>query len=72
MSCIIDINFVDPVNTRTVHKKLMNQVRNKAIHISHKYAVQVEPLYFEWDMFIATLEKEFPDILNEKLSHNSQ
>ena len=34
--------------------------------------VQIEPFYFEWDRFIPTLEKEFPDILNEMLSCNSQ
>ena len=50
----------------------MNQVGNEAIHISTKYTVQLEPLYFEWDKFIPTLEKEFLDILNEMLCCNSQ
>ena len=66
------ITFTDPVNTRRVHKELMNKVRNEAIHISNKYKVQIEPLHFEWDRFIPTLEKKFPDILNEMLYHNSQ
>ena len=50
----------------------MNQARKEAIHISNKYKVQIEPLHFEWDRFIPILEKEFPDILNEMLSCNSQ
>ena len=50
----------------------MNQVRNKVICINNKYTIQIEPLHFEWDKFIPTLEKEFPDILNEMLNHNSQ
>ena len=71
-SCISNINFTDPVNIRKAHEELMNQVRNKVIHTSNKYKVQIEPLNFEWDLFLPILEKEFPDILNEMPSHNSQ
>ena len=66
------MNFVDPVNTRKIHEEIVNQVRNGAIHISNKYTVQTEPLQFQWDMFIPTLEDEYLDISNEMLSRNSQ
>ena len=66
------INFADPVNTRKAHEELINQVRHEAICISSKYKVHREPLQFEWDRFIHTLENEFPDILNEMLNCNSQ
>ena len=66
------INFTDQGNMRKTYKELMTPVRNEAIHISNKYKLQLQHLYFEWEMFIPTLEKEFPDILNEMLSHNSQ
>ena len=55
------INFVDPVSMRKAQQELMKQVWNEAIHISNKYKVQLEPFYFEWEMFIPTLEKEFLD-----------
>ena len=71
-SCIGDINFMDPVNTRKEHEELMNQVRNGAICIINKYKVQIEPLHFEWDRFIPPLEKEFSNILNEMPSCSSQ
>ena len=29
-------------------------------------------MYFKWDKFIPTLEKQFPDILNEVLNHDHQ
>ena len=32
----------------------------------------MEPLSFEMENFIPTLEKEFPDILNEMFKHHSQ
>ena len=44
----------------------------KLLCISNKYTVQIESLHFEWDKFIPTLEKEFPNILNEIISCNSQ
>ena len=71
-SCISDINFADQVNIRKAHEKLMGQVRNEAVHINNKYNVQIYHLHFEWDKFIPTLEKEFPDILNEMLSPDNQ
>ena len=55
-----------------IHVELMNQVGNKAIHVSNTYEVQIEPLHFEWDKFTPTLEKEFLDTLNKMLNHNSQ
>ena len=42
------------------------------MHISNNYKVQIESLYFGWESFISTLEKEFLNILNEMLGHNSQ
>ena len=50
----------------------MNKVRNEAIHFSNTYKVQTEPFYSEGDRFIPTLEKEFLDILNKILCHDSQ
>ena len=66
------IKFADPVNTRKAHKELVIQVRPTAIYISNKYTVQLEPLHFEWDRFIPTLEKDFLNTINEMLSHNGQ
>ena len=37
-----------------------------AISIMH------DPLYFERDKFIPTLERQFPEDLNEMLNHNGQ
>ena len=51
---------MDPVSMRKAHEELMKQVRSDTIHISNKYRVQIEPIYFEWKIFIPTLEKEFP------------
>ena len=71
-SQICSINIVDPVTMRKVHKELMKWVISDAIHISNKYKVQLEPFHFECEAFIPTLEKEFPDILSEMLSHKSE
>ena len=46
----------------------MSQVRTKATHISYKYKIQIEPIQFEWDKFLSTLENDFPEILHEVLS----
>ena len=43
----------------------------KAIHISNKYKIQVEPIQFEWDKFLPALEKDFLEILNDVLSCNN-
>ena len=72
ISHIGSINFMDPVSMRRSHEELMKQVRNEAIYINNKYKVQLEPFYFEWERLIPPLEKGFPDILSEMLSHNSQ
>ena len=71
-SCVGSINFADSVCMRKAHEELMKHVRSKAIHISSKCKTQLEPFYFEWKMFISTLEKEFPDMLSEMLSHKSE
>ena len=65
------INLADPANIRKVHKELMSQIRNKAIHIRNKYKIQVESIQFEWDKFLPTLEKDFQNILNKVLSHSN-
>ena len=44
---IRDINFVNPVDTRRVHKELLNQIRNESICVSNNYTIQIEPWYFE-------------------------
>ena len=38
------------------------------MYISNKYKIQIEPIQFEWEKFLPTLEKDFPDILNEILN----
>ena len=48
----LSINVVDPANIRKAHEELMTQVRTKAIHISNKYKIQIEPIQFEWDKFL--------------------
>ena len=50
----------------------MTQVRTEAMHISNKCKIQIEPIQFEWNSSIPTLEKDFSDILNEMLSWTSQ
>ena len=66
------INFADSTNIRKVHKELISQVRTEAIHISNKYKIHVEPIQFEWDKFLPTLEKDFPEILNEVLHQSNK
>ena len=70
-SCVGSIKFVHPANIRKAHKELMMQIRTEAIHIVIKYKIQIEPIQFEWDKFLPTLEKDFLDILNEVSIHNS-
>ena len=65
------INFVYPANIRQVYGILINEVRYEAMHISNKYKIQIEPLQFNWDKFLSTLEKEFPDILKEVISYKN-
>ena len=50
----------------------MKQVKNKTIDTINKSNVQLEPFCFEWERFMPTLQKEFPDISSEMLSHKSQ
>ena len=45
----------------------MCDINGEARYISTKYSVWIDPLYFEWDKFIPTLEKHFPDLLDEIL-----
>ena len=60
---ILNINIADPIQTKRAHNDLMHEVNREAIYIGIKYSVKMEPMYFEWDKFIPTLEKHFPDIL---------
>ena len=55
-----------------VHEVLMYDVNKEARYIGTKYSVQVDPLYFEWDKLIPTLEKHLLDILIEILNHDNQ
>ena len=50
----------------------MYDVNREARYISHKYSVQIDPLYFEWDKLIPMLENYFPDILEELLNCDHQ
>ena len=61
------ISFADPANITKAQKELAIQIRTKAIQISNKYKIQIEPIQFEWDRFLPTLEKDFLEILNEML-----
>ena len=70
-SHLSSIHVADSANTKKVHKELMHQVRTKATHIISKYKIQVEPLHFEWDKFLPTLEKDFAEVLNEVLSDSN-
>ena len=65
------INFADPANIRKVYKELMSELRTKAICLSNKHKIQIEPIQFEWDKFLSTFGKDFPEVLNEVLSHNN-
>ena len=67
-----NINIADPVQRRRVHVDLMNEVNCEAIFHSNKYNVQINSLYFEWDRFIAKIERQFPDVLNQVLSCDHQ
>ena len=59
------------IQTRREHDALMHDVNGGAKFTSCKYSVQIDPLYFEWDRFIPTLEKHFLDILGEILNHDN-
>ena len=61
-------NFADPANIWQVYETLMNEVQNEATYICNKYKIHIEPIQFEWDKFLPTLEKDFPYLLNEVLS----
>ena len=64
------INFVDAVNIKQVHEELMSKVRTKVIYISsNKYKIQIEPVHGK---ILPTLEKDFPEMLNEVLSYNNE
>ena len=49
------INCAVPADIRKAHEELMTQVRTKAIHISNKYKIQIEPIQFDWDKVLPTL-----------------
>ena len=63
---------MDPTQTRKAHEVLMCEANREATFISAIYSIWIDPLYFMWDKFIPTLEKYFPDLLDEILSHNNQ
>ena len=67
-SHVVIINLTYPANSQQVYGILMNEVRDEAIYISNKYKIQIEPLQFDWDKFLPSLGKDFPDIINEVLS----
>ena len=50
-NCVKDINFMDPVQMRRIHRNLIIEVSIEAWYISNKYNVWVDPLNFEWDTF---------------------
>ena len=54
------------------HEVLMYEANREARYISTKSSIQIDPLYFEWDKCIPTLEKHFQDILDEILNHDNQ
>ena len=66
------LNFVDPIETRKAHEALVYDVNREMRYISTKYSVQIGTLYFEWDKLISTLDKHFPDILEEILNCDHQ
>ena len=70
-SCMGGITFSDPANIRKAHIELVIQVRTESIHISNKCRTQIEPIHLEWDRFLPTSEKDFPEILNEVLTYKS-
>ena len=71
-NCIKDVNIVDPIQMRRVHRDLMNEVSSEAQYISNKYNIKIKSLYFESNKFIPMLERQFPDILHEMLNCNHQ
>ena len=60
---IQNVNFVDPIQTRRAHETLMHYVKRERRCADIKYSMQIDPLYFQYDKFIPTLEKHFPGIL---------
>ena len=50
------INLADPANIGKAHEELMVWVRTESIHIRNKLKIQVEPIQFEWDSFLPTIE----------------
>ena len=61
---------MDLVQLRRVQEDLTNKVSSEAWSISNKHNVWLDPLYFEWERFIATFERLFLDILNKMLNCN--
>ena len=51
---------------------MMHEVAREMRCIDIKYIVKIEPMCFEWEKFISTLEKHFPDILQEILHCDCQ
>ena len=69
---IHNVNFVDPTQIRKAHEVLMSDDNKEVRYTGTKNSLQMDPLYFEWDKFVPTLEKHFPDILGDILNHDYQ
>ena len=52
-----------------VSEALMHGVNREVMYIGTKYSIQIDPIYFDWDTFIPTLESHFPDIAEELMNH---
>ena len=58
-------------NTGMAHEAFMCEANRDTRYIRTKYSVHTDPLYFEWDKFIPTLEKHFLDIWDAILTHDN-
>ena len=55
---IQNFNFVDPNQTRKAHETIMLDVNREVRYIGTKYNVLIDPLYFQFEKFILTLENQ--------------
>ena len=51
---------------------LMHVINKEVTYIGSIYSVQIDPLYFEWNKLIPTLEEHFSDILGEIMNCDNQ
>ena len=66
------VNFADPAQTRMAHETLMHYVNRELRCLSIAYSMQIDPLYFEQDKFIPTLENHFLTCWKTLLNHDHQ